>query len=229
MILGTIVNVATVIVGSSIGLLFRSRIPQRIVDPIFHILGLVTLLIGIQLSLKSQQLLLLIFSLLLGTVTGTIMRLDEHSNNAAERLKKRLHIKSERFTDGLITAFLMFCMGSMTILGAFEEGTGGQPNLLMTKAMMDGFSSMAMASALGVGVLFAVVPLFIYQASLTLCASWISDAVSQGLIDEISAAGGIMLIGLGFNILNITKFKLIDMLPSFLFVVLFYYLSHLFV
>jgi hypothetical protein len=119
----------------------------------------------------------------------------------------------------MITAFLLFCVGSMTILGAFEEGTRGDSSLLITKAVMDGFSSLALASGLGLGVLFSIVPLLVFQGGLTLAAAWLGEFVPLPVISEMSAVGGLMLLGLGLSILEIKKIKVVNMLPALVFAV----------
>jgi len=125
-----------------------------------------------------------------------------------------MHSKNEKFTEGLVTAFLLWCMGSMTILGAMEEGFGNHPNLLLAKSVLDGFSSIALSASMGIGVMFAAIPLLIYQGGLTLLASLLGDFVSDAVIAEITAAGGLLLIGLGIDILEIKKLKILNMLPA---------------
>ena len=125
--------------------------------------------------------------------------------------------EQSRFAEGLVTAFLLFCMGSMTVLGAIEEGLGGRPNLLAAKSVLDGFASLALASSLGVGVLFSVIPLFIYQGGLTLLAGSFHAVLSDVVVNEISAAGGLILVGLGITILEIKQLKVLNMLPALVF------------
>jgi hypothetical protein len=119
----------------------------------------------------------------------------------------------------MITAFLLYCMGSMTILGAFEEGLGGEPNLLLAKSVLDGFSSVALASALGIGVMFSILPLLVYQGGLTVLAAQLQDVFTELVIDELSAVGGLLLIGLGINILEIKRLRIMNMLPSLVIIV----------
>jgi len=122
-------------------------------------------------ALKSKQELLMIFALVLGGLLGELLRIEQGLNRFSDKLKQRINTKNSQFTEGLTTAFMLFCVGSLTILGAFEEGTGNKPNLLITKGVMDGFSSIALSTAFGIGVLFSVIPLLIYQGGLTLFAS----------------------------------------------------------
>ncbi|HPC36609.1 MAG TPA: DUF554 domain-containing protein [Candidatus Marinimicrobia bacterium] len=211
---GTLVNVGTVIVGSSLGLLLHTRLPRKFTVIVFQVIGLFTLFLGFSMALKTTNFLVMVFSGALGAVLGELCKLEEGINNLGENLKHRLKSDNDKFAEGLVTAFLMFCMGSMTILGALEEGMGGKPNLLLAKSLLDGFSSMILASGLGIGVLLSVIPLFIYQGGLTLLASLLGDVLNPTVINEMTAVGGLMLIGLGFNILEIKTIKVINMLPG---------------
>lgn len=219
MITGTLINVAAVIVGGVLGLLFRSRLPERITHTFFQAIGLFTLFLGFSMSLKTSNPLLLVFSLILGALLGTVLRLQERMESAGNHIQKRLKLKGGQFSEGMVTAFLMFCMGSMTILGAIEEGLGNEPKLLMIKSLMDGFSSIALVAALGVGVIFSAIPLLIYQGGLTLLAAWVGEAMSSVMIDELTATGGILLIGLGITILGIKKIEVLNLIPALIFIV----------
>ena len=217
---GTLINVGTVLLGSSIGLLIRSRLPERYIQVIFQVFGLFTLFLGVKMALETQNIMVMIFSLLIGTLLGEWWNIEKGMSKFAEFIKKKVKSGSDNFAEGFITAFLIFCMGSLTILGAIEEGLGGKPNLLLTKSLMDGFSSMALASALGAGVLFSVIPLFIFQGGLTLGASSISELLTDPIIAELSAVGGILLIGLGFTLLEVKKVRVMNMLPALIIVVI---------
>lgn len=221
---GTIVNVIAILVGGTLGLLFRHRLPQRAVTVVFHGIGLFTLGLGIMMFLKSDWLIVVILSIMAGGVAGGLMRLEDRIERFSEQIKQRFRFKADRFSEGLITSFLLFCMGAMTILGAIDEGLGNGPELLMTKSVMDGFSSIALAAAMGVGVLFSVVPLLIYQGGITLLTMWLGNFFAQAVVNELTATGGVLLIGLGLNILKIARIKVTDLLPSLLFVVVFAWL-----
>jgi uncharacterized protein len=219
--LGTIINVGAVIVGSLIGLIFHSRIPEKISDRAFQAIGLFTIFLGMKLALQSANFMIMIFSLVLGSILGELLDIDKLLNKFADRLKSRFSSETSRFSEGLVTAFLLFCMGSMTILGAFEEGLGGRPNLLMAKSILDGFSSIAFASVMGIGVLFSIIPLLIYQGGLTLLAGVLGERLSEAAINEMSAVGGILLIGLGISVLKIKEIKILNMLPALILALIF--------
>ena len=222
--LGTLTNTAAVLVGSGIGLLIHSRLPKRITAIVFQAIGLFTLVLGVSMSLKTDRYLIMIFSLVLGAICGELIDLDAGFNRMSEALKRRLHIGGDGFTEGLITAFFLFCVGSMTILGAFEEGLGGEPTLLMTKSVLDGFSSIALAASLGIGVLFSALPLFLVQGGLTLFAASLQDFFTPEMIDALSSVGGVLLLGLGISILEIKKIKVANLLPSLVFILLLAYI-----
>lgn len=217
---GTLINAAAILVGGSIGMLLHSRLPDRFSKIVFQGLGLFTLFLGVSMALKTNEFLIMIFSILIGSVAGEAMRLEEWVNGFSEKIKNKFSLKGDRFTEGLVTAFLLFCVGSMTILGAIEEGLGDDPNLLLAKSVMDGFSSIALAAAMGIGVIFSIIPLIIYQGGLTLAASWAGDYFDIAVINELTAVGGILLLGLGLKILEIKNIKVINMLPSLVIVVI---------
>ncbi len=235
-LLGTLLNVGTVVAGSLIGLFFHARLPKRFTTAAFQGIGLFTLFIGFTMAAKTKSLLVLVFSIVLGAITGELFDIDRLLNRFGEWLRKRLErqgsraasgesipdsplptLQPSRFAEGLVTAFLLFCMGSMTVLGAIEEGLGGRPNLLAAKSVLDGFASLALASSLGIGVLFSVIPLFVYQGGLTLLAGSFHAVMSNAVVNEISAAGGLILIGLGITILEIKQLKVLNMLPALVF------------
>jgi len=172
------------------------------------------LFLGLYMALKTANFIILIFSILIGSIIGGVIDIDKYLNRFSEYLKKKIKTKNESFSEGLVTAFLLFCIGSMTILGAIEEGLGGYPHLLFAKSVMDGFSSIALSATLGIGVMFSAIPLLIYQVGLTLFANLFQNILSPSVINEITAVGGLILIGLGINILEIKKLKVINMLPA---------------
>ncbi len=216
MITGTIVNVSTIILGSIIGILFRSKLPERFIKIVFQGIGLFTLVLGVSMALKSSHLLVMVFSLIIGGIIGELIRLETRIENLANQLKSKFKFGNDRFSEGMVTAFLLYCMGSMTILGAIEEGLGNGFDLLLTKSIMDGFASIALASAFGAGVAFSVVPLLIYQGGLTILSAFLGDYFSEVITTDLTAVGGMLLVGLGINILEIKKIKVLNLLPAIL-------------
>jgi len=220
---GTLINAGAIIAGSIIGLLFHSKLPERFIRIVFQSIGLFTLFLGFYMGLKTNNLFLIIISIVLGGIIGELLNLEAGLNRFGDRLKNKFKSDNSRFSEGLVTAFLLFCMGSVTILGAIEEGMGGKPNLLLAKSVLDGVSSIALAAAFGYGVAFSVIPLLIYQGGLTLLAAYFGDYFSQTIINELTAVGGLILIGLGINILEIKQLKILNLLPALIIIVILAY------
>ncbi|MEA3284993.1 MAG: DUF554 domain-containing protein [Synergistota bacterium] len=212
---GSIANAFAIVIGTLFGLTFRSNLPSSVTTAAFHSIGLVTLWLGVSMTGSTGNVLVLVFSVVAGTIAGEFLDLDGRLRRGAESLQKRIGA-SGNATEGFMTASLVFCMGSMAILGAIEEGVGDWPRLLLTKSLMDGIGSVAFAVSLGVGVGLSAISVFLYQGSITLAASALQPYMTQTMIDEISAVGGIMLIGIGLGILEIKRIKVMNMLPALL-------------
>jgi len=212
--IGTLVNAAAVIGGGIIGMLLNKSMPERIKTIYFQAIGLFTLAIGVSMVYNMQHILIVVSSLAIGSLLGEWMNLELGAERLSNYLKLKFRIGSEKFSEGLITAFLLYCIGSMTILGAIQEGTGGSSDLLMTKSLMDGFSSIILASAFGMGVLVSAIPLLIFQGGITLLAMYASSFFTPEIIHGLTSVGGILLIGLAINILEIKKLRIMNMLPA---------------
>lgn len=231
--IGTFINMATVVLGSLLGLWLQNIFPARIEAIIFQAIGLGTLLIGLQMALKAPDgyLLELIFSLVIGGIIGELLHFDQQLNQFGEALKGLFQIGDGRFTEGLITAFLLFCIGSMTIVGAIEEGLQGKRELLLVKATLDGISSIAFAATYGIGVLFSIVPMLLLQGGITVLASVLGRTknaekgagdhlVDLLILNQLSAAGGLLILGIGIRLLHLGSINIENLLPSLLVVVL---------
>lgn len=222
--IGTVVNTAAVLIGGLLGLVLKKRMPDRVTTIYFQAIGLFTLAIGASMAVNMEKILIIVSSTALGSLLGEWLDLETGVEKISNYLKDRFKIGSEKFSEGLVTSFLLFCVGSMTILGTIQEGTGGSPDLLFTKSTMDFFSAILLASAMGVGVVFSSVPLFVFQASLTLLAKYAAHFFSDDIILGLTNVGGILLVGLGINILGIKKLRIMNMLPALVVVVLFIWL-----
>ncbi len=217
--LGTIVNVITVLIGGLIGLLLNKKLPDRFVRIFFQVIGLFTMALGVMMTIKTTHVMHLVMALISGALIGELLRLDSIMEKLGERMKSRLKIGSEKFTEGMLTAFLLFCIGPLTIVGAIDEGIGKGSEPLLIKSLMDGISSIALASGLGVGVVFSVIPLFLFQGGITVAAMIFGSFFPDIYAVELSAVGGILLIGLGINLLEIKKIKVMNMLPALVMIV----------
>jgi uncharacterized protein len=217
--IGTLINAGAVIAGGSIGLLLKKNMPERVTTIYFQAIGLFTLAIGISMVYRMQHIIIIVSSLAIGSLLGEWLNLESGVERLSNYFKRKMRIGSDKFSDGLTTAFLMYCIGSMTILGAIQEGTGGSPDLLMTKSLMDGFASILLASAFGVGVLVSAIPLLIFQGGITLLAMYAGSFFSPEIIQGLTSVGGILLIGLSIDILEIKKLRILTMTPALLIVV----------
>ena len=217
--IGVIINVITVLLGSSIGLLFKKGIPERVTTAAMIGLGACTLYIGISGSLVGENTLILIVSVVLGAIVGTLLNIDGAINRLAGKVEEkfRKNGKGVSVAEGLVSATLLFCVGSMTVTGSIQAGLTGDNSVLITKAMLDLVSSMMLASSLGVGVLLSSVAVFVIQGGLVLLAELISPVMSVGAINEMTCAGSILIIMIGTNLIGITKIKVADFLPAILF------------
>lgn len=220
---GTIINSIAILVGSTIGVLLNARLPERFIKIVFQGIGLFTLFIGVYMAMETNNLFYMVISIVLGGIIGEGLNIEKYINKFGDKFKNKLKSNNSRFSEGFITAFLLFCMGSVTILGAIEEGLGGKPNLLLAKSVLDGVSSIALSAALGYGVAFSIVPLILYQGGLTLLAAHFGNYFSETIITELTAVGGLMLIGLGITILDIKQLKILNLIPSLIIIVLLVY------
>ena len=212
--IGTFVNAGAVIAGGTVGLLLKKNMPERITTIYFQAIGLFTIAIGISMVYKMQHILIIVSSLAIGSLLGEWWNLEGGAEKLSQYFKRKLRIGNDKFSEGLTTAFLLYCIGSMTILGAIQEGTDGSPDLLMTKSLMDGFSSILLASAFGVGVLVSAAPLLLFQGGITLLAMYAGSFFTPIIIQGLTSVGGILLIGLGITILEIKKLRIMNMLPA---------------
>lgn len=217
--LGVLINVITVLLGSSAGLLFKKGIPERVSSAAMVGLGACTLYIGISGSLQGENVLILIASVVLGGISGTLLNIDGGIAGLAEKAESRFRKTGSNISvaEGIISATLLFCVGSMTVTGSIQAGLTGDNSLLITKAMLDLVSSMILASSLGVGVLLSAAAVLVIQGGLVLLAGLIAPFMSPGAINEMTCAGSILIIMIGTNLMGITKIKVADYLPAIVF------------
>lgn len=218
--IGTLVNAGAVLAGSLLGIRMKSFLPDHVKKIVFQAIGLFVLVLGIKMSLVSNDELKILFAIFLGGITGVVFKLDERIHHGADRLKKRLNIGQDNFSEGMVTAFLIFCVGSMTIIGAFNEGLLGDRELLYTKSLLDGITALVLAASFGWGVAFSIIPLLIFQGALTLLAVYFESILSPNIITDLKAVGGILILGIGINILEIKQIKMMSLLPSLVWIVL---------
>jgi|WetSurMetagenome_2_1015567.scaffolds.fasta_scaffold15121_2 uncharacterized protein len=213
--LGTAINTGAILTGSLIGASIGSRLPEKIRTTVLQVLGLVIILIGLQMSLQTKNILVVLGALISGGVLGELLGITEGLEKFGRFLQANLaKQQSSRFGEGFVTASLVFCVGPMAILGSIQDGLLGDYRLLAVKAMLDGFISIAFAASLGWGVALSALSILIYQGSITLFASALSQVLSESMITEMTATGGLIIVGIGLNLLEIKDLRLANLLPA---------------
>jgi hypothetical protein len=227
---GTLINVVAVVIGTAAGTLLGDRLPDRLRETVMHALGLVTLAVGMDGALEAfrpplaeltrASVLLVLGSVLVGGVVGEMLRIEDRLNALGDRLKRRFagdHEHQARFTEGFVAASLLFCVGPMAIVGSIQDGLHGDVQLLAIKSMLDGFAALALASALGWGVGFSILPLLVYQGSITLAAASLSDALTPEVVAGLTSAGGILILAISLRLLELKQVRVGNLLPALLF------------
>lgn len=217
---GVLVNVLTVIAGSIAGLLFHKAISRKCIDAVMYAIGLCTIYIGISGALEGDNVLVIIASMVLGTLLGTILHIDDGINKLGKTVEKKFKKKKGNIAQGFVTASLLFCVGSMTIMGSLNAGISNDNSLLYTKAFLDLFSSAMLAASLGIGVLFSALFVLVFQGGLVIFAEYVAPFLTDAAVADMNCVGSLLIIALGLNLLNIAKIKVADMLPAILFAVI---------
>lgn len=216
--IATFINAGLVLLGSLIGLLFKKYISDRLTTVVTQALSLCVLGIGISMAIKTEDTLCVIICMVLGTMLGELLDIEGKLDAAGEFLRRKL-IRGEgnnRFTEGFVTATVLYCVGAMAITGSIEAGLNQNYSIIVSKGVIDGVTSISFAAAMGVGVAFSVIPLTIYQGAITLLAAVVGPYLSDPVILEMSAVGGTAIVGIALNMLNIPglKIKVGNMLPA---------------
>ncbi len=219
--IGTFINMATIVVGSLIGLLFQQIFPENIRDITFLAVGLGVLVIGLQMSLKvpDEYLPIFIISLVLGGIIGELIGMEDFLDNAELWMRANFKFGQQRFSEGLITAVVLFCASSITIIGAIEEGIQGKRELLIVKAALDGVTSIALASTYGMSILLSIFPMLIIQGGLTILASQVKTLFTKNTLAVLSGVGGLLIVAVSVKMLELGNFRVANLLPSLVVVV----------
>lgn len=218
--IGTLINTAAILIGGTVGYLFGSRIPERVQSTVIAGMGLFVLAVGVQMFLKTQNYLIVLGALVFGALLGEWWRIEDGLHNIGAFLERRFarddsEEGSDRFIRGFLTASLLFCIGPLAILGSIQDGLTGDFSLIAVKSVIDGFASIASASTLGLGVLFSALPIFIYQGAISLLAVQLSSIVTDTMMAEMTATGGVLLMGVALSgMLEIKKIRVGNFLPA---------------
>ena len=215
--IGTWINAGAVAAGALLGLWVGGRLPERYARSVLMAMGLVTLAIGASMAVGAREWIVVVVALVGGTIVGEVLHIDRGLDRLAGRLKGN---REGRFVEGFVTTSLLFCVGSMSILGPVQEVLEGDRSVVLTKSVMDGISSIFFAASMGVGVLFSAGSILVYQGAVALGAGWLAEYLSGDAATDLTATGGVLLVGLGLSILEIKQIKVVNMLPALVFAVL---------
>ncbi|URA10065.1 DUF554 domain-containing protein [Thermospira aquatica] len=221
MIIGSMVNAATVFAGSLVGIFLKRFVSDKYEEIAFQGLGLSTIMLSLSMMLSIKNPLPVIFSVVLGGLVGEWLQLENRFLILGEKLRERLPGMRSNFAEGVVSASVLFCVGAMTITGCLQEGVTGDFSILLTKALLDGFASIVLATTWGWGVFAAGFVVLIFQGGLTLLARWIGPWMSDFLIAQLVGTGGILVLGIGMKLLGIKPVRTLSLLPSLLFIVIF--------
>lgn len=217
---GTIVNFLAIIAGGLVGMFFKNRLSAKIQLTIIQGLSLVVILIGLQMALQTDNLLILLFSLVGGGISGELLKIENRLAKLGEKIKKGFQQDNNLFVQGFVQASLVFCVGAMAVMGAIQDGINHDPTILYNKAVLDGIAAVAFSASLGMGVIFSAIPVLVYQGGITILASWVEQFLTQAMITQMTATGGLLIIALGLNMLKITTIRVGNLLPALLLAIL---------
>lgn len=230
---GTLVNGACIFIGTLLGLFF-TKIPERFKETVMSGVGLAVILIGMQMALQTENIVTVLLSLLFGAIIGEAIHLEEKLEYIGRWIEQRFTKPEQEsmIAQGFITASLIFVIGALAVIGALDSGLRNDHEVLITKAIIDGFVALVLTSTLGIGVIFSVVPVVMYEGSIALLATQIDRWVPQDILDlfivEMTATGGLLIVAIGLNLLKLTNIRVANLLPSLLLVGFVLYLSQLF-
>lgn len=218
---GTIVNSAAIIVGALVGSFLRKGLEERYQESLSKVMGVFILFLGIQMSLKTENLMLAFLSLIIGTLIGEFLKLDERFKKNCDKLMvlsqkyfSRFGTSGGDYSQGFITASILYCVGAMGIIGSIEDSLHGDPSILYVKATLDGVSSIIFASNMGFSIALSAIAVFLYQGAITLLAGELSAVLTANVLNEISGIGGVMLMALALNLLRLQEIKIVNWLPA---------------
>lgn len=216
MLIGTLINVAAIVVGTLIGLVLKQRLPERMSTIAIQALGLVTALVGLKMMLTTQNVLIVLVSMVLGGVLGELLRIEARLDSFGRRVENKFSKEGGTFAKAFVTSTLLYCVGPMAIVGALQDGLLGDYSILLTKSGLDGIASVAFASTLGIGVLFSTLPVAAYQGGITIGASLLEPYLTSSIVNEMTATGGLLILGIAMNMLQVTKIRVGNLLPAIL-------------
>lgn len=225
--LGTLVNCLSVIGGAILGIVLKNGIKEKYQNTIMDGISLAVIIIGIMGGIKSQNIVLVVVSLAIGSLIGEMIDIESRLDRLGDKAEQLFGKGDSNFSKAFVSATLVYCIGAMSIVGALESGLTGNHQTLFAKASLDGITAIIFASTMGIGTAFSAIPIFIYQGGITLLANYIKDILTPELINEMSAVGGILIMAIGINLANIKKIKVANMLPAIIIPLIYFLVSNI--
>lgn len=226
--MGTIINAVAILLGGGLGLLFRKGFSKKVEQTTLQVLGLFTMVVGVSMAVQGREFVMILISLVGGAVLGEWVDIEGRLERFGGWLERRFHVTEGSPAKGFIYASLLFCVGSMAIVGSITEGLKGDRSILVTKAMMDGLISIPFAASMGFGVLGSALPVLLYQGGITLLASKLQSLFTPEIIRELTSMGGVIVMGIGINILGLQKIRVGNLIPALFLIILIFYMKALF-
>ncbi len=226
--LGTIVNCVGVIIGSTVGLILKKGLPDRLSDAIMQGLALCVMYIGISGAMEAQNILVVILSMAVGTLIGEGIDLDKQLGKLGDRLERSAGKSDGSIAKGFVAASLLFCVGAMTIVGSLQSGLTGNHETIFAKSLIDSIAAIVLTATFGIGVMLSAVFVLVYQGAITLCAGMLAPVLTDTIIAEMTCVGSLLIIGLSLNMLKVTKLKVMNFVPAIFMPILIYWIISLF-
>ena len=217
---GTLVNSSAILVGSLIGITAGRHVPDRLKLIVMQGLGLSVMLIGLQMALTGKEIIVTVGCLLIGGITGELINIEKRLELMGEHIKRRFRSDSATFVQGFVSSSLLYLTGAMMIIGSIQDGTTGDPHTLYIKAMLDGVASVALASSMGIGVTFSALSVLIVQGGITLLAVHLLFLKNPAVLDAITATGGVLILAIGINLLDLKQIRVGNLLPAIFFAII---------
>lgn len=214
--IGTFTNAAAIVAGTSLGCLLQKGISEPVKKTVMQGISLTIVLIGLQMALQTQNPLIVIVSMVLGGIAGEMINIEKKLNQAGGYLEKKFGRNGNGIARAFVASSLIYCVGAMAVVGSIQDGLTGQPSTLLAKSMLDGTTAIFFASTMGVGVIFSAIPVLLYQGAITLGAGLLKELLSAPVITEITSTGGLLIVGIGINMLGIKEIKVGNLLPAIL-------------
>ena len=224
---GVIVNVVAIIAGGIVGLLLKKGLPERLKTIVIQAVGLAVIIIGLSSAILTENLLLLVLSLVIGGVIGTLLKIDQRLESTGQKLEEKFGKNEGGFAKGFVLATLVYCVGAMAIVGSIQAGVEGDNTTLYIKSILDGVTAIIFTATLGYGVIFSSIPVLIYQGLIVILGIQMQSFLTDEMINEMGAVGGVLILGIGLNLLDIKKLNLGDLLPSIFIPIIYFVIAGL--